>query len=116
MSSFLDTSLENQSSSNQKRKSTCRLANIIPVCRFCGVYLNSWNEILDHRFSHPEEIGQQLACTVCSSVLSTRDSLKRHAINHMGIRHQCQFCNNEYSRKDSLMNHMKSAHGYANHV
>lgn len=116
MSSLMETSLEKLSPSNRQRKTACRLANVIPVCRFCGIYLNNWNEILEHRFAHPEQVGQQLACTVCSSVLSTRDSLKRHAINHMGIRHQCHFCHHEYSRKDSLMNHMRSAHGYSNHA
>ncbi|XP_052101310.1 zinc finger protein 184-like [Mytilus californianus] len=115
MQSFIEISNMDQSQTpGRQRKSACRLANVVPVCRICGIYLNSWNEILEHRFAHPDEIGQQLACTVCSSVLSTRDSLKRHAINHMGIRHQCQFCNNEYSRKDSLLNHMRSAHGYSN--
>ncbi|XP_071168757.1 zinc finger protein 354B-like [Mytilus edulis] len=115
MQSFIEISnLDQSQTPGRQRKSACRLANVVPVCRICGIYLNSWNEILEHRFAHPDEIGQQLACTVCSSVLSTRDSLKRHAINHMGIRHQCQFCNNEYSRKDSLLNHMRSAHGYSN--
>ncbi|XP_063435265.1 uncharacterized protein LOC134716298 [Mytilus trossulus] len=115
MQSFIEISnLDQSQTPGRQRKSACRLANVVPVCRICGIYLNSWNEILEHRFAHPDEVGQQLACTVCSSVLSTRDSLKRHAINHMGIRHQCQFCNNEYSRKDSLLNHMRSAHGYSN--
>ena len=83
------------------------------LCNFCGIKLSSWEEIIDHKNVHDHvlEEGSKNTCVICFSVLSNKDCLRRHAMNHMGIRFQCPYCNNAYTRSDNLRKHVREYHG-----
>lgn len=86
-------------------------------CSVCGVSMTTWEAILEHGDQHsgmlPTDLGagRRFPCVVCKTVLSTKDSLRRHAINHMGVQHFCTMCSAVYSRRDNLLKHMRDTHG-----
>ncbi|OWF54045.1 uncharacterized protein LOC110445633 [Mizuhopecten yessoensis] len=86
-------------------------------CLICGMLLTSWEAIMEHGDQHNNVLptdygtGKRFPCVVCQTVLSTRDSLRRHAVNHMGVQHFCTMCSAVYSRRDNLLKHMRDTHG-----
>ncbi|XP_033750885.1 uncharacterized protein LOC117335074 [Pecten maximus] len=86
-------------------------------CSVCGASLTTWEAILEHGDQHANVLpsdhgsGKKFPCVVCQTVLSTKDSLRRHAVNHMGVQHFCTMCSAVYSRRDNLLKHMRDTHG-----
>jgi len=96
------------SPSGRKRKSLQQSRH----CMFCQMELETFEQIVEHANEHSDILGKKFVCVTCGTSLSTKDCLRRHAINHMGVRHSCLFCLTAYSRRDNLLKHMRDAHHY----
>lgn len=51
---------------------------------------------------------KQFECTLCSKILSTKDSLKKHSMLHTGEKpYECVLCSKHFISKNSMITHME---------
>ncbi|XP_060072145.1 zinc finger protein 687-like [Ylistrum balloti] len=126
-SSFIPPSYESSPSSNMNQSMESPNTSFSPgrnriskgnnKCLVCGLLLSTWEAIMEHGEQHASVLsnqygpGKRFPCVVCQTPLSTKDSLRRHAVNHMGVQHFCTMCSAVYSRRDNLLKHMRDTHG-----
>lgn len=101
------SSLINRSNQNRRHR---MLNSKLPICHFCGMYLESGAQIVQHGENHQDQFENNCTCTICLQVLCGRDSLHRHAHSHIGTSYDCYYCNACFSRKDNLKRHLKKVH------
>ncbi|KAK4876243.1 hypothetical protein RN001_012665 [Aquatica leii] len=82
------------------------------ICTHCGKLYPNEKKLNDHIMSvHRKDLGQskQFLCNICANQYSSKISLQRHILNHMGLakRFQCDICQKAFTQAQSLQLHIK---------
>ena len=55
-------------------------------------------------------IGHNIKCKYCLQSFNTKDTLKRHILDHHGYEYKCQYCDQRYGNSYDLELHLISDH------
>ncbi|CAH0724860.1 unnamed protein product, partial [Brenthis ino] len=74
------------------------------VCRTCSKPFKTYSNLKTHMDTHSDT---SYACYVCSRVLNSRRTLRKHLLVHEDkCRHVCSYCNKAFKRRQTLKVHM----------
>lgn len=76
-------------------------------CDICGRNFSQRNNLKRHLEEVHRTDGMKFECYVCSKVLATGHSLKRHILIHNGPKYTCDICQREFTRVYELNVHKK---------